>query len=74
MSQEEFIQNSKNIQIDRINPKGHYTEDNCRLINLQGNARNKINRVVKNVLSAEGDYVMLNSDEIVENNLTRFTK
>jgi hypothetical protein len=54
---EEFTKNSRSIQLDRIDPRGHYTPINCRLVSPQANNRNRILNKGKTIVSAEGTIV-----------------
>jgi hypothetical protein len=59
---EDFVSKSNHYQLDRINPDGHYTPQNCRLTTRQTNSRNK--RGLKDlIISAENDIIYLKSDE-----------
>jgi hypothetical protein len=51
---DEFVKNTKNYQLDRINNNGHYTPTNCRLVSPQENARNK-GKPKRVIISAEGN-------------------
>lgn len=44
------------LQLDRINADGHYTPENCRLVSVQANSRNRrgVNRFF---VSAEGEKI-----------------
>lgn len=53
VSEQEFVNNSKRYQVDRITNAGHYTPDNCRLVSPQENSRNKPGQR-REFLSAEG--------------------
>lgn len=59
LTEEEFIKNSSRYHVDRIDTDGHYTPENCRVVTAQANQRNKKNRVVKKVISAEGEVLIL---------------
>jgi hypothetical protein len=61
VSVEEFTSKPGKFQLDRRDSDGHYTPENCRLVSMQQNARNKSTRVVHKVISAEGDHVCLDS-------------
>lgn len=54
---EEFVKNSKTIQLDRINVLGHYTPTNCRLVSQLTNSRNKKIRANLVIVSAEGETI-----------------
>lgn len=57
ISVEDFVKNSKNIHLDRIDPKGHYTPRNCRLVSAQTNSRNKTIKANRTIVSAEGEII-----------------
>ncbi len=59
VSEEEFTVKSKEIQLDRKDPNGHYTAENCRLVSAQKNSRNKRNRLKNEYMSAEGILVTI---------------
>jgi hypothetical protein len=65
---EDFVKFSSIIQLDRINPDGHYEPSNCRLTNSQTNSRNKGSQI-NFIESSEGDviYVKTNSSLYVGN-------
>ncbi len=48
-----FVKNIKKFQLDRIDGNGHYTSENCRLVNPQTNSRNKLKKLRK-IVSSEG--------------------
>lgn len=50
----EFENDPKRYTLDRINPDGHYTPDNCRIVSPQENSRNK-RQAFKKIVSAEGE-------------------
>lgn len=56
---EDVVKYPKEFTLDRINSKNHYTPDNCRLANFQMQSRNKINRKKKNIISAEGEQILI---------------
>lgn len=53
---DEFVSKSSYYQLDRIDHKGHYTPDNCRIVTIQENSRNKQNGKRK-YETAEGTIV-----------------
>lgn len=57
ISKEEFVNNSRNMQLDRVDTNGHYTPENCRIVSAQSNSRNR--RCVTNYVfvSAEGEEI-----------------
>ena len=55
VSEEDFLKSPKDFTLDRIDPTAHYTPTNCRLVNMQVQARNKVKRKVKTIVSAEGE-------------------
>lgn len=57
ISIEEFVNNPKQYQIDRIDPFDHYKPSNCRLSNPQEQARNKRRKALYAVVSAEGEII-----------------
>ena len=57
MSEAEFVDRSNILQLDRKDPCGHYTPENCRMVSIQTNARNKKSRVRHEYVSVEG-YVI----------------
>lgn len=50
-----FIKTPGQFQLDRIDPEGHYTPENCRLVDAQTNTRNRRLSKGKKITSAEGD-------------------
>ena len=56
LSKEDFIKDSKNWQLDRIDCNGHYEPKNCRLIGVQENSRNKRSGR-RTMVSAEGEVI-----------------
>jgi len=58
---EEFINNSSQYQLDRIDRSGHYTPNNCRLVSPQVNGRNRNSRKLDIIISAEGEEICINS-------------
>lgn len=59
VSIQEFEENSAKYQLDRIDIDGHYTAKNCRIINPQGNTRNRRCTVLKTITSAEGEEIKI---------------
>jgi hypothetical protein len=59
IEEEEFCQNPKQYQLDRINTDGHYTPDNCRLASPQCNGRNRRTTARRVIISAEGEEISL---------------
>ena len=59
ISQEYYLLHRRSYQMDRIDPKGHYTPENCRLVTRQVNARNKSKRKKMVLVSAEGDQIQV---------------
>lgn len=59
LSVEDFVRDSKKYQLDRINSDGHYVPENCRLVSLQANMRNRKTTIVKEIVSAEGEKIKL---------------
>jgi hypothetical protein len=57
VSEETFVTNSKALQLDRIDPTGHYTPENCRLVGVQANSRNRKKIKNKTIVSAEGTKI-----------------
>lgn len=57
VDESDFINNSNKYQLDRIDPKGHYTPENCRLVDPQANVRNRFLTKGKQIISAEGDII-----------------
>lgn len=57
IKEEDFIKNSKSYQLDRIEPIGHYTPDNCRITKPQLNSRNKKQSKGRTIISAEGTEI-----------------
>lgn len=53
ISEVEFMKNTRKYQVDRIDPKGHYTPENCRIVTAIQNSRNK--GKFKIVITAEGE-------------------
>ena len=51
-----FLRNTRGYQVDRVNGNGHYTPDNCRIVSVQANNRNK-KRCRRIYESAEGTLV-----------------
>lgn len=56
ISEEEFVKNSRKWQLDRIDVNGHYTPENCRIIDAQTNTRNR-RKFGREVVSAEGETI-----------------
>ncbi len=56
ISEEYFCENSKELQLDRVDGNGHYCPENCTLSSPQQNARNKKN-TVRYFISAEGETI-----------------
>jgi hypothetical protein len=54
---ETFVAQSKYYQLDRVNTNGHYTPENCRIVNSQTNARNRRTKVVSKIITAEGEEI-----------------
>ena len=57
VSVEVFCATPGNYQLDRIDPNGHYTPQNCRIVNRQTNSRNQRHIRNKVVESAEGEEI-----------------
>lgn len=55
ISVEQFVKDASKMQVDRIDPKGHYTPENCRLSSPQLNMRNRSVSKGKLITSAEGE-------------------
>jgi hypothetical protein len=56
ITEAQFVRDSKILQLDRINVNGHYSPDNCRLVDPQTNMRNtRRNKIM--VESAEGEVI-----------------
>jgi hypothetical protein len=51
---EKFVEFSRTYQLDRVDPNGHYTPENCRLTDSQTNIRNQRRTKGKTIISAEG--------------------
>lgn len=58
ISTSEFVENSKKYQLDRINPNGDYSPDNCRIVNAQTNVRNRQLTKGKQIISSEGEIIV----------------
>jgi len=59
ISVEDFVKNSKSIQLERKEVNKHYTPENCTLMSPQGNIRNRRNTVSKVMISAEGEEIAI---------------
>jgi hypothetical protein len=59
ISEEEFIKNPKEYQLDRIDSNGHYTPLNCTFSSSLVNQRNKTNRTKRIIISAEGEEILV---------------
>lgn len=59
ISMESFVENSRNIQLDRINGSLHYSPQNCTFSSAVENQRNKTNRKRRYIISAEGEKILL---------------
>ncbi len=55
LTAEEFYEQKNNFHLDRIDPTGHYTPKNCRLVSPQKNVRNRKCTKGKTITSAEGE-------------------
>lgn len=56
---EKFLAAPQDYQLDRIDPKGHYTPENCRIVSPQENSRNTASRKKRPVVSAEGETILI---------------
>lgn len=74
ISLEDFVANSRYFQLDRINPDGHYTPNNCRLTGMQHNSRNKRINSTQKYISAEGNTVIVGESTNYKEDLNKFTK
>ena len=59
ISVKDFRESPGNYQVDRIDVNGHYTPENCRLVDAQTNSRNRRNSNKRTVLSAEGEEICI---------------
>ena len=59
ITKQDVIDNPKKFSLDRIDPRGHYTPENCRFVDQQTQSRNKVNRRVLKVISAEGEEIFI---------------
>jgi hypothetical protein len=59
ISIEDFVANSTQYQLDRINVDSHYTPSNCRIVSQQVNMRNRRTRKVNIIKTAEGEELCL---------------
>jgi hypothetical protein len=56
---EEFCKKPSAWQVDRINTSGHYSPENCRIVSPQKNIRNTSSRCKKEIISAEGELIII---------------
>ncbi len=56
ISVEDFVKDSKYYQLDRIDNNGHYMPNNCRIVVVQTNVRNR-RKTLKQVVSSEGNII-----------------
>jgi hypothetical protein len=59
MDVETFLLLGNKVHLDRIDINGHYSPDNCRLVSIQANSRNKNKIKNKVIISAEGEHITL---------------
>lgn len=55
---EDFTNNHTAWQLDRIDPSGNYTPENCTIVSPQENSRNKLTGR-RTVISAEGEEILI---------------
>ena len=59
VSKDNFSANSRLYTVDRIDNSDHYRPGNCRLVNLHAQGRNKSNRTKREVVSCEGEVIII---------------